>query len=123
MHDKRNDADGGTANSSAAAAATEVTLDLPLRWPISELSALSGTGVDRWIEAGWTDAFRKLHPDEAGHYTWWRQWGGAREKNVGWRIDYVFASPAAMKRTRDAFIWPDALGSDHCPVGVDIDSP
>ena len=77
--------------------------------------------VDRWIEAGWIDAFRALHPDEEGHYTWWTQRGGARQKNVGWRIDYVLASPSAMKRVRDAFIWPHALGSDHCPVGVDLD--
>ena len=45
-----------------------------------------------------------LNPDAPGHYTWWRQWGGAREKNVGWRIDYVIASLGAMRRVRDAFI-------------------
>ncbi len=76
---------------------------------------------DRWVEAGWVDTFRALHPDDPGHYTWWRQWGGARERNVGWRIDYVLASPAAMKRVREAFIWPHQQGSDHCPVGVDAD--
>ena len=75
----------------------------------------------RWIAAGWVDTFRAKHPGEEGHYTWWRQWGGAREKNVGWRIDYVLASPSAASRVRDAFIWPDVRGSDHCPVGVDID--
>ena len=52
---------------------------------------------------------------------WWRQWGGAREQNVGWRIDYVLASSAAMRRIHEACIWPDERGSDHCPVGVDID--
>ena len=77
--------------------------------------------LDRWLGAGWVDTFRALHPDEPGHYTWWRQWGGARERNVGWRIDYVLVSPTAMKRTYDAFIWPDERGSDHCPIGVDID--
>ena len=77
--------------------------------------------VERWIEGGWVDAFRRLHPGEEGHYTWWRQWGGAREKNVGWRIDYIMASPSAMKRVRDAFIWPEVTGSDHCPIGVDIE--
>ncbi|MCG8591625.1 MAG: exodeoxyribonuclease III [Proteobacteria bacterium] len=77
--------------------------------------------LDRWVDAGWVDSFRASHP-EGGHYTWWRQWGGAREKNVGWRIDYVFASPAAMKYVKKAFIWPDAKGSDHCPVGVDLDA-
>jgi exodeoxyribonuclease III len=77
--------------------------------------------LDRWIDAGWVDTFRARHPDEPGHYTWWRQWGGAREKNVGWRIDYVLASPAADRRVRDAFIWSQVAGSDHCPVGVDVD--
>ena len=77
--------------------------------------------LDRWLEAGWVDTFRALHPDEPDHYTWWAQRGGARARNVGWRIDYVLASPAAMERVRDAFIWPDTHGSDHCPVGVDVD--
>jgi len=77
--------------------------------------------MSRWLKAGWVDTFRAQHPGEEGHYTWWRQWGGAREKNVGWRIDYVLASPNAAKRVRDAFIWPQVKGSDHCPVGVDID--
>ena len=76
--------------------------------------------LSRWIEAGWVDTFRALHPEEPDHYTWWRQWGGARENNVGWRIDYVFASKSAAKRVTDAFIWPAVLGSDHCPVGVDM---
>jgi len=77
--------------------------------------------MTRWIAAGWIDTFRVQHPGEAGHYTWWRQWGGARENNVGWRIDYVLASPSAASRVRDAFIWPSVMGSDHCPIGVDID--
>jgi len=77
--------------------------------------------IDRWCAAGWIDVFRALHPGEGGHYTWWRQWGGARERNVGWRIDYVLASAAAMRRVRAAFIWPQVLGSDHCPVGVDLE--
>jgi exodeoxyribonuclease-3 len=75
----------------------------------------------RWLEAGWVDVFRRQHPDEPGHYTWWRQFGGARENNVGWRIDYVLASPTAAKRVENAFIWPDVTGSDHCPVGVDVE--
>ena len=77
--------------------------------------------MDRWMAAGWIDTFRKLHPDAPGHYTWWRQWGGAREKNVGWRIDYIVASPGGMRQVRDAFIWPHEMGSDHCPVGVDVE--
>jgi exodeoxyribonuclease-3 len=77
--------------------------------------------MTRWIAAGWIDTFRVRHPGEAGHYTWWRQWGGARQNNVGWRIDYVLASSSAAARVRDAFIWPKVMGSDHCPVGVDVD--
>lgn len=76
--------------------------------------------LDRWLAAGWIDTFRKRHPDQTGHYTWWAQWGGARARNVGWRIDYVLASAAADRRVRDAFIWPQVSGSDHCPVGVDL---
>lgn len=76
---------------------------------------------DIWFETGWTDLFRHQHPGEEGHYTWWKQWGGARENNVGWRIDYVLASKSATRKTHDAFIWPDVIGSDHCPVGVDVE--
>ena len=78
--------------------------------------------LGRWLRAGWVDTFRARHPGEPDHYTWWRQWGGARERNVGWRIDYVLASPAAAERVTDAFIWPQVTGSDHCPVGVDLES-
>lgn len=77
--------------------------------------------MDRWIEAGWVDTFRHFHA-EPGHYTWWRQWGEARENNVGWRIDYVLACPRALPFVKRAFIWPDVDLSDHCPVGVDLDS-
>lgn len=76
--------------------------------------------ISRWLDAGWIDTFRTRHRDETGHYTWWRQWGDARKNNVGWRIDYVLASPSADRKIADAFIWPDTEGSDHCPVGVDI---
>ena len=77
--------------------------------------------LDRLFDAGWVDTFRRLHPEAPGHYSWWSQRGGARARNVGWRIDYVLASPAAMKRVRQAFIWPKVTGSDHCPVGVDLE--
>jgi exodeoxyribonuclease-3 len=76
--------------------------------------------LDRWLEAGWIDSFRRCEKG-AGHYTWWSQRSGARQRNVGWRIDYVLASPAAIKFVRRAFIHPEVTGSDHCPVGVDLD--
>lgn len=76
--------------------------------------------ITRWLDAGWVDTFRARHPDAEGHYTWWRQFGGAKANNVGWRIDYVLASASAAKKVQDAFIWPHIEASDHCPVGVDI---
>jgi exodeoxyribonuclease-3 len=76
--------------------------------------------LDRWLSAGWVDSFRAFDTSP-GRYTWWSQRFGVRARNVGWRIDYVLASPAAMKFVRDAFIHPDVMGSDHCPLGVDVD--
>lgn len=78
--------------------------------------------LDRWLRAGWVDTFRAFHPDQPGHYTWWSQRSGCRERNVGWRIDYVLASPAAMGFVRRAFHQPRVRGSDHCPLGVEVDS-
>jgi exodeoxyribonuclease-3 len=76
--------------------------------------------LDRWQVAGWRDTFRHFETGP-GHYSWWSQRGGARARNVGWRIDYVWASPAAMRFVRGAFILPKVRGSDHCPVGVELD--
>ena len=76
--------------------------------------------MDRWLAAGWVDTFRAFEPGPE-HYSWWSQRFGVRAKNVGWRIDYVLATPAAMKHVRGAFIQPDVQGSDHAPVGVDVD--
>jgi exodeoxyribonuclease-3 len=72
------------------------------------------------MNAGWVDTFRRFEYGP-GHYSWWSQRFGARAKNIGWRIDYVLASPAAMEFVRGAFIHPQVTGSDHCPVGVDVD--
>jgi len=76
--------------------------------------------LDRWAAAGWIDTFRRFEAG-GGHYSWWSQRQGARARNVGWRIDYVWASPAAMRFVRAAFLWPRVRGSDHCPVGVEVD--
>ena len=76
--------------------------------------------LDRWLAAGWIDSFRRFETGP-GHYTWWSQRFGVRAKNIGWRVDYVMASPAAMKYVRNALIQPAVTGSDHCPVGVDLD--
>jgi exodeoxyribonuclease-3 len=79
--------------------------------------------LTRWMGRGWVDTFRQMHKDQTGHYSWWRQSGGARENNVGWRIDYILASQSAARRLKDSFIWPNVFGSDHCPIGVDLKSP
>ena len=77
--------------------------------------------LGRWLDSGWVDTFRRFE-DGGGHYTWWSQRFGVRERNVGWRIDYILASPAAMDHVRGAAIHPDIMGSDHCPISVDIDA-
>ncbi len=74
----------------------------------------------RWLAGGWVDTFRHFEPGPE-HYTWWSQRRGVRERNVGWRLDYVLACPEAMRYVRAAFIWPHVRGSDHCPVGVELD--
>jgi len=77
--------------------------------------------LDRWLKNGWIDTFRHFHPEKEGQYTWWSQRKGVRERNVGWRIDYVLASDGAMEFVEDAFIACDVMGSDHCPIGVTLD--
>jgi exodeoxyribonuclease-3 len=77
----------------------------------------------RWLDAGWTDAFRHFHPDAADAYTWWSQRQGVRDKNIGWRIDCALVSPAALPLLRRAWHEPEVQGSDHCPIGVEVDAP
>lgn len=73
--------------------------------------------LERHLKSGYVDTFRALHPDTV-RYSWWSQIPGVREKNVGWRIDYVWVSEDLMPRVREAFIDCDVMGSDHCPVGI-----
>ena len=77
-------------------------------------------GITNLIKAGFIDTFRFLHPG-AVRYTWWSHWGHARENNVGWRIDYFFVSEALRKNLVDAEIYEDVMGSDHCPVSIELD--
>ncbi len=76
-------------------------------------------GMNRFVEAGLVDTFRNANPDLA-KYSWWSYRAGAREKNVGWRIDYFLASEAFLNRISATEIYNDILGSDHCPVGITI---
>ena len=72
------------------------------------------------LDAGFTDTYRYLYPDQEGAYSWWSYRGGARARNVGWRIDYFLISERAKDKIRGAFILPEITGSDHCPVGLDV---
>ena len=76
---------------------------------------------DELLAAGFTDTFRYLHPDQKDAYSWWSYMGRAREKNVGWRIDYFLVSNRIADRICKAEIFPEVMGSDHCPVGLEID--
>lgn len=77
--------------------------------------------MTRMLDSGFIDTFRYLHPDEKGAYSWWSFRGGARAKNVGWRIDYFIISKRLADSLVDASIHPDIMGADHCPVSITID--
>ncbi|MBQ2100750.1 MAG: exodeoxyribonuclease III, partial [Lachnospiraceae bacterium] len=72
------------------------------------------------LESGFVDSFRSLYPDTKDAYSWWSYMGNARVKNVGWRIDYFVVSEKLKDEIKDAKIHPDVMGSDHCPVELDI---
>jgi exodeoxyribonuclease III len=77
------------------------------------------TGLSAYLTAGFVDTFRHFEK-QGGHYTWWSHFGNARERNVGWRIDYVLASEALIPLIKSARTHPLVFGSDHCPVSIDI---
>jgi len=77
--------------------------------------------LTRWLRAGWVDTWRHFEPRTADRYTWWSQRLGVRARNVGWRLDMIYASPAALPFVRSAAIHDDVMGSDHCPVSVTLD--
>ncbi len=70
------------------------------------------------IEAGFIDSFRYFYPDKEEVYSWWSNFAKSRERNIGWRIDYFVVSKSFEHKIKDAFIYPEYLGSDHCPVGL-----
>ena len=72
------------------------------------------------LDAGFIDSFRYLYPDKENAYSWWSYMGHAREKNVGWRIDYFIVSKSIENEIKEATIYPEIIGSDHCPVGLEI---
>jgi len=76
--------------------------------------------MDKFISQGWVDIYRQLHPGQAGAYTWWSNFAGARDRNIGWRIDYFFISPELMPYVKSASILPEVKGSDHCPIVLEL---
>lgn len=76
-------------------------------------------GFDEWLAAGFTDVYRRDHEGN-GHYTWWSHFAKARERNVGWRIDYWLASSDIASRVKNPQIHVAQMGSDHCPVSIEV---
>ena len=76
--------------------------------------------LTKLLRAGFTDSFRHLHPEREGAYTWWSYRANARANNTGWRIDYFLVSDRLTGKIKEAFIRPEIMGSDHCPVGLEI---
>jgi exodeoxyribonuclease-3 len=76
--------------------------------------------MDKFISNGYIDTFRMFN-NKPDNYTWWDQFSHARERNVGWRIDYFFVSENAKNDVKNAFILNEVMGSDHCPIGIEIE--
>ncbi len=76
-------------------------------------------GIQKIIDAGFVDTFRMFTKGN-GHYTWWSHFANARERNIGWRIDYIFVSERLKDKVKSAHILPSILGSDHCPIELEI---
>ncbi|MEO8539850.1 MAG: exodeoxyribonuclease III [bacterium] len=93
--------------------------------------AIKGTGflpeerewVTRYIQNGYVDTFRMFHPDKPDEYSYWDAWRERRARNIGWRIDYVMVSEGVRPWLKRAFIQQEILGSDHCPVGIELELP
>jgi exodeoxyribonuclease-3 len=78
-------------------------------------------GFDHFVENGYIDTFRHLHPGEPDHYSWWSYRANARANNIGWRIDYFCISPKLLPHLAKADIHSETMGSDHCPVALELD--
>ncbi len=78
-------------------------------------------GFTHLLGSGFTDTFRHFHPELPDAYSWWSYRGGARTRNVGWRIDYFGVSDPLIDRVANAEIHPGVLGSDHCPVSIELE--
>jgi exodeoxyribonuclease III len=77
--------------------------------------------LDWFLKDGFVDTFRHFYPEKVDQYSYWDQITRARERNVGWRIDYFLVDEKLLPHLKDAYIWSEIMGSDHCPVGIDLD--
>jgi len=77
--------------------------------------------MDKFESSGYIDTFRKLYPEQKNAYSWWSFRAGARNRNVGWRLDYFYVTPDLWSKVKGAAIHPGVTGSDHCPVSLDIE--
>lgn len=77
--------------------------------------------MDKWEAHGYIDTFRKIYPDKKDAYSWWSLRTAARVRNVGWRLDYFYTTPGIFKKVKDSYIMADVIGSDHCPVAIQLD--
>jgi len=77
--------------------------------------------MDKFISHGYIDTFREFCK-EPDHYTWWSYRANVRKKNIGWRIDYFFVTDDLIKKIKKSYIYPKVMGSDHCPIGIDINT-
>ena len=100
--------------------------EIDLKNPVSNRGSAGFSDEEResfgkLLDAGFTDTFRYLHPDVTGAYSWWSYRFNARKNNAGWRIDYFIVSNRIADKIRSAPIYADIMGSDHCPVGLEIE--
>lgn len=77
--------------------------------------------IDKFVEHGYIDTFREFHPTEPDVYTWWDMKTRSRDRNKGWRIDYFFITPDLRDNLKDAFVLDEVMGSDHCPLGIELE--
>ncbi len=72
------------------------------------------------LNSGFIDTYRYIYPEKTDAYTWWSYFANSREKNIGWRIDYFIVSEEIKNNIKDAYIYDKIMGSDHCPVGLEL---
>lgn len=103
-------------------------LDIDLANPKANVGKHGFTNEERerfqdFLDAGYVDTFRAVYPEATEKYSWWTHWANSRARNIGWRIDYWLASGAIAEKVTNPQIHPDVMGSDHCPVSIELSLP